>query len=629
MRRLSLLAFALALTTLGQSLYNRNLILNPGAEAGSALDSSDETKVNVPNWNTTGTMTAAKYNGNGFLDATSYGPRERGAKYFTILDSGNTSTATQTIDLSAAAMDIDAGRVRFYLEGYLGGPIEVRGAIRAVFLDAAGRTLLEAAAAAPVEHEFSGGELLLRTVNGFLLPNTRSVRVVLELRTANSGFGFSGADNLSLQLNAEPVIGQNLVVNGDAETDEGEPSQNTWNAISGWNTPTGMMAVTYYGARLADVDMLPDNRGRSLFGAYFGTSAAFQTIDLTLIKDRIDSGGVGYQLSGYFGGFEDSNDSGKDALLFLDANGRDLGSAVVGPVTAADRGNKTGLLKRAGDGAVPAGTRQIRVTLTLVFTGDVTSGMYAYADNISLVLTSGASAVSLNRISNSASGATGAVAPGEMVTLAVSGVTLDARASMQLDSDGKVRRDLAGVKVYFDGTQAPILYVKSSEIAAVVPFDVDGKSSTQVRVEYLGVRSNAVSTPVARTAPGVFTQESGAATGRGLIYGDAWTLNSTANPAAKGSLVSIIWTGGGQTNPAGVDGRIETQSLPRVAQPVTVSIGGQAAEVVYAGAVYQGWAGLLMAQVKVPSSAAAGDALPVVITVGGASSQAGVTIAVR
>ncbi len=147
----------------------------------------------------------------------------------------------------------------------------------------------------------------------------------------------------------------------------------------------------------------PGQSGPQLFAAYFGTSSAFQTIDLTLLKDRIDSGGVGYQLSGYLGGFEDSNDSGKLSLVFLDANGREPGNAAVGPVTAEDRGNKSGLLKRAGEGAVPAGTRQLRLTLTLLFTDDVTSGMYAYADNISLVLTSGVSAVSLNRISNAGS----------------------------------------------------------------------------------------------------------------------------------------------------------------------------------------------------------------------------------
>ncbi|MCC6419816.1 MAG: hypothetical protein IT429_16405 [Gemmataceae bacterium] len=614
---------------MGQTVFGRNLVQNPGAEAGQAIASVDETRVAIPNWTATGTMTAVKYDSSNFLDSSAYGPGDRGKNYFAVADAGNASTATQTVDLAGGAAEIDAGRVRFFLSGYLGGTPYVKGALRAVFLDASGGTLLETAASAPADDGSGEAVLFLRTASGFLLPNTRSVKLVLELQSTTAGFGYASADNLSFALALEPVLGQNLVVNGDAETDAGEESMSTWSPISGWNTPTGMMAVRYSATGFAASDPLPENRGRNLFAAYNTvTRSAFQTIDVTLAKERIDSGGVGYQLSGFLGGYGDYPDQARLALAFLDAGGRELGKAEVGPVTLQDRGGKSGLLRRAGEGAVPSGTRQLHLTLWMTFLGDPTTNIYAHADNISLVLTSGAGAVSLNRISNAASGATGAVAPGGMVALAVSGVTLDSRANFQLDSQGRVAKELAGVKVFFDGTQAPLLYVQSSQIGAVVPFDVDGKTSTQVRVEYQGVRSNTVAAQVARTAPGVFTQEGGA-TGRGLIYGDTWTLNSAASPAAKGSVATILWTGGGQTNPAGVDGRIETQSLPRVAQPVTVSIGGQNAEVVYAGGVYQGWAGLLMVQARVPAAAAAGDAVPVTVTVGGSSSQAGVTMAVR
>ncbi len=54
--------------------------------------------------------------------------------------------------------------------------------------------------------------------------------------------------------------------------------------------------------------------------------------------------------------------------------------------------------------------------------------------------------------------------------------------------------------------------------------------------------------------------------------------------------------------------------LPRVIAPVSVTIGGQPAEVRYAGAVPYGWVGLLMAEVVVPGGSASGDPVPVVIT---------------
>lgn len=618
-----------AVSATAQGVFNRNLVQNPGAEAGPALASAQEARVAIPSWNTTGPITAVKYGGEDFQGPNSYGPRDRGNNYFAVIDTVNPATATQVIDLSAGAAEIDAGRVRFYLEAYIAAALPTRSGLRATFLDASGRPLLEAVAAAAREEDQPGADLLLRTVNGFVLPNTRSVRLVLDLQTSPAGAGYASADNLSFTMALEPVMGKNLVVNGDAEADEGEVSQNTWKPISGWNVQPEMMALSYAGVGFENGDPLPENSGRNLFATYNTlTKSAFQSIDVTLAKDNIDSGAVTYQLSGYLGGYKDNPDQAKLALTFLDGSGRELGKAEVGPVTVQDRGGRSGLLRRAGEGPVPSGTRQIRVTLWLTFLGDPIFINWAYADNISLVLNAGASPLSLNRITNSASRAAGAIAPGEMVTLSVSGVTLDSRANFQLDSNGRVSKELAGVRVFFDGTQAPLLYVQSSEISAVVPFDVDGKSSTQVRVEYQGIRSNTVAAQVARTAPGVFTQD-GAAAGRGLIYGENWNLTSTANPAAKGSLATIIWTGGGQTNPAGVDGRIETQSLPRVVQTVTVSIGGQNAEVVFAGGVYQGWAGLLMAQVKVPGGVSAGDALPVTLSVGGVTSQTGVTMAVR
>ena len=162
----------------------------------------------------------------------------------------------------------------------------------------------------------------------------------------------------------------------------------------------------------------------------------------------------------------------------------------------------------------------------------------------------------------------------------------------------------------------------------MAPFDTATKNTVQVRVEYQGVKSNVVPMSIVKTAPGIFTQDT-TGKGAGQIYNDTFLLNAAANPAVKGSVVTIIWSGGGQTDPAGVDGRMETQSLPKPLAAVSVKIGGQAAELVYAGAVPYSWAGLMQAQVKVPAATASGNAIPVVISAGGATSPDGVTIAVK
>ncbi|MFB3826324.1 MAG: hypothetical protein ACE15B_06120 [Bryobacteraceae bacterium] len=82
-------------------------------------------------------------------------------------------------------------------------------------------------------------------------------------------------------------------MNGDAGADEGEESQNAWKPISGWNVHPEMMVLKYSGIEFDAGDPRPVNRGRNLFATYNTvTKPAFQTIGVTLARDRIDSGGV-------------------------------------------------------------------------------------------------------------------------------------------------------------------------------------------------------------------------------------------------------------------------------------------------------------------------------------------------
>jgi uncharacterized protein (TIGR03437 family) len=105
--------------------------------------------------------------------------------------------------------------------------------------------------------------------------------------------------------------------------------------------------------------------------------------------------------------------------------------------------------------------------------------------------------------------------------------------------------------------------------------------------------------------------------------------NSAENPVAPGSVIQLYGSGEGQTDPAGVDGQFANDVLPTPLLPVTLRIGGQEASVVYAGGAKGQVAGLLQISARVPDGVASGDAVSVVLTVGGASSQPGVTIAVK
>ncbi|MCX6624163.1 MAG: hypothetical protein NTY38_24500 [Acidobacteria bacterium] len=621
-----------AVPCFSQSVLDRNLVVNGDAEAGAAISDQEAPPVkDVPGWTLEGNLTVAPYGKNNLLSLTDYGPGDRGRNYFIGGASGAKALATQSIDLAGSAAEIDAGRVRFYLGGYLGGGVwDESGTIRAKFFDGKGALVLTAMLKGPTGTEMNRpGALLARGTSGFLLPNTRKVEIAVDLSSTSSAYNLSGSDNISLELKLEPIIGTNLVVNGGGESIsvKAEPDY----PLPGWNGSSEIFPATYEWADVGAKDPGPEDRGQNLIAGYgINNLEVMQVVDVTLARDLVDAGGVRYNLSAWLGGYEDTVDEASVRVAFLNANGDKLVSAQTAPVTKEDRGAATGLFQRTLSGPVPAGARQVRITLELDHLGDATGNMGAYADSISLVLVSAAGPVTIldNGIINSASGQTGAVAPGEMITILTSGVNLASASRMQLDATGKVASELAGVKVFFSGTQAPILTVNSSQIGTIVPFNTDGVTSVPVRVEYLGVKSNTVDQPVAAAAPGVFTQE-GTPKGAGLIYNEGWVLNSAANAAVKGSTVTIIWTGAGQTAPAGVDGRIEMQTLPRPKQNVTVKIDGQTADPVYVGAVPYSWAGLLMAQVKVPSSASTGKAVPVVISVGVISSPDYATLVVK
>jgi uncharacterized protein (TIGR03437 family) len=105
------------------------------------------------------------------------------------------------------------------------------------------------------------------------------------------------------------------------------------------------------------------------------------------------------------------------------------------------------------------------------------------------------------------------------------------------------------------------------------------------------------------------------------------TLNGPGSGAPVGSVVALYGTGEGQTAPGGINGRVANNVLPAPLAGVSVTIGGQDAPVVYAGAAPEAVAGLLQVNVKVP--ALAPGTYPVVLVVGEVSSLTNVTLTVR
>ena len=232
-------------------------------------------------------------------------------------------------------------------------------------------------------------------------------------------------------------------------------------------------------------------------------------------------------------------------------------------------------------------------------------------------------------ITNAASFVAGPLSPGEIVTLFGSGMGPAVLTGATINTLGLVDTAVAGTRVLFDGVPGPLIYTRSDVVSAVVPYEVAGNSSTQVQVEFQGQRAPPASFPVAAVLPGIFKLgDAGGGVGIWVVNQDG-TLNSPSNPASAGSIVVFYATGGGQTNPPGVDGSLATAPYPAPVQNIVVTAGGVNAEIRYAGAAPTEIAGLLQFNVVIPAGINPSGTIPLVLTIGGVASQSGCTVAVR
>ena len=180
----------------------------------------------------------------------------------------------------------------------------------------------------------------------------------------------------------ETPFGVNLIFNGDAEYAGGYNAIEPNAGIAGWHD-TGSMTVVAYGAPEGFPG--PGDSGAEEGGGFFfcGGKDGWSSITQTIEVASLDQGWYRFEASGLFGGFADQRDIAKMRIEFLGDRGGVMGRAAVGGVTNIQRNSATGLLRRAINGPVPAGTSRIRVTLECeAGTGDNDG----YADNLALVI---------------------------------------------------------------------------------------------------------------------------------------------------------------------------------------------------------------------------------------------------
>jgi uncharacterized protein (TIGR03437 family) len=236
-------------------------------------------------------------------------------------------------------------------------------------------------------------------------------------------------------------------------------------------------------------------------------------------------------------------------------------------------------------------------------------------------ITPGGPAFTAASVFNAATLQTGGIAPNEFISIKGAGLGPATGAISNMTTQ------LGGASVSIGGTAAYLTYAQDGQINALVPFGAGGTQTT-IQVEVNGVMSSSVTVPIVNASPGIFTQAYGP--GQAWMVNQDQTFNSSSNPAARNTYVAFWITGQGYVNAPPPDGIQPTgPPYPTPVLPVSVSLGGvplPAANVVFDGLIYSGE---VQINVLIPANAPTGSAVPLVVTIGGASSRTDATIAIQ
>jgi len=202
--------------------------------------------------------------------------------------------------------------------------------------------------------------------------------------------------------------------------------------------------------------------------------------------------------------------------------------------------------------------------------------------------------------------------------------------------------DLMAYSVKINGIPAPLLSVASDSIQAIVPYEIAGSSSAEVVVsvpqnQRVGQGlpdppgSNVSApfvVPVQETSPAIRTAFP---TGSGLvdarqIVNQVWSYHGPENPAPRGAAVELFVTGAGlwaaklNGDIACGDPRPRPLTQPGyplgfTGQPLSLTIGGAPAQILYAGATFLRPWGLLQVNAIIPDNIGSGPQ-PVVLKIG-------------
>lgn len=227
-------------------------------------------------------------------------------------------------------------------------------------------------------------------------------------------------------------------------------------------------------------------------------------------------------------------------------------------------------------------------------------------------------------VMNAASYGDKVISPGEMVVIFGTNLGPAELVHLALNENGRLRTDLANVRVLFDGISAPLIYVSQFQVSAMVPYQLAGREKTSVQVAVGATLSNSIEKTMAPSAPGIFTVD---ASGRGqaALTNSDYTFNNSEHPAQPGNWFTFYLTGEGPIDPPGIDGQI-IGGTTGLTLPVVVRIAGREARVLYAGSAPGNVNGFAQINAVVPEDLPYGGDLPLTVQIGESVSGPDVTM---
>lgn len=220
---------------------------------------------------------------------------------------------------------------------------------------------------------------------------------------------------------------------------------------------------------------------------------------------------------------------------------------------------------------------------------------------------------------NAASQTSQPLSPGELVTLYWSGLGTPP-ATVALGAIDPLPTELAGVRVLINDVPAPLLYVDSQQINALVPTTLAGVETVTVQASYQGKTSNRIEMPFQAASPGIF------------VMADA--QYHVVYQVDRGSELLIFGTGAGPMTPWPGDGRVSAGAgtingpvealLVRV-WPLGTSTDEVPLTVDYAGPAPSLLAGVFQMNVKIPDATPA-DTYYLTVRIAGQSTRQYLTV---